>query len=58
MVFRKIDISVRTVSGDGRSLQVGDCGFHSMSSTGGIADGSFGTFWMNQRACSMAGRQK
>lgn len=29
-----------------------------MSSTGGIAERSTGTFWMNQRACWAAGVQK
>ena len=32
-------ISARTVSGEGRNLQVGDLSFHSMSRTGGRADG-------------------
>ena len=50
--------SLRTVAELGLSLQVGELGFHSMSRTGGIAARSFGTFWMNQRACSAAGRQK
>jgi hypothetical protein len=39
-------------------LQVGDFGFHSMSRTGGIAELSLGTFWMNQRAWVAAGVQK
>ncbi len=48
MASSQVRMSARTSSRGGRFLQVGDCGFHSMSSAGGSAFGSLGTFRMNQ----------
>jgi hypothetical protein len=58
MLFMSDSITAISSSASARGTrfgQVGEALFHSRSRTGGSCDGSRGTAWANQAACSLAG---